>query len=139
MFEAPGREALIRTALDSFREDILPTLEGERKYVGLMIASALSTAIREFEADRDGDAQQRVLDAFAHLYGEDNVARSGGDLGARLESLNGHLAAEIRDGVYDAKMLGQIFAVLTVQAEEKLKLSNPKFLAAREYSQPTPS
>ena len=46
MFEAPGRKALIETALAAFQDDILPALDGDRKYLGLMIASALATASR---------------------------------------------------------------------------------------------
>ena len=84
MFEAPGRKALIETALAAFQDDILPSLDGDRKYLGLMIASA-------------------------------------------------------REGLYDTSLTGPVHTLLTVLAEEKLKLSNPKFLAAREYSQPTPN
>jgi len=139
MYEAPGRKALVETALDAFQQEILPELAGDRKYLGLMIASALSIAVRELEADEDATPVSRVLDAFATLYGEDNVARSGADPQSRLEALNRDLARELREGQYDKDLSGPVHRVLTVIAEEKLKLSNPKFLAAREYSQPTPS
>lgn len=139
MFEAPARKALIETALDSFQTDILPNLAGDRKYLGLMIASALAMAVRELDADDEGTAARRVLDAFAVLYGEDNVARSGADIEGRIDALCSDLAKELREGLYDADLTGPVLQVLTVLTEEKLKLSNPKFLAAREYSQPTPN
>ncbi|UUX50445.1 DUF6285 domain-containing protein [Nisaea acidiphila] len=139
MHEAPSRKALIETALESFQAEILPDLAGDRKYLGLMIASALAMAVRELETDGDGSAARRVLDAFAALYGEDNVARAGADMEARIDELCRDLSRELRDGLYDADLTGPVIEVLTVLTEEKLKLSNPKFLAAREYSQPTPN
>lgn len=139
MYEAPGRKALIETALEAFQAEILPELAGDRKYLGLMIASALSIAVRELDADEEATAVRRVLDAFATLYGEDNVARAGADPQSRLEALSRDLTRELREGLYDRELTGPVHRVLTVIAEEKLKLSNPKFLAAREYSQPTPS
>ena len=45
----------------------------------------------------------------------------------------------LREGLYDTSLTGPVHTLLTILAEEKLKLSNPKFLAAREYSQPTPN
>ncbi|MEP6147132.1 MAG: DUF6285 domain-containing protein, partial [Nisaea sp.] len=116
-----------------------PALDGDRKYLGLMIASALATAIREFDADANPDATQRILDGFAGLYGEDNVDRAGHGSEAKLDTLSRDLARELRDGLYDTSLTGPVHALLTGIAEEKLKLSNPKFLAAREYSQPTPN
>ncbi len=139
MFEAPGRKALIETALAAFQEEILPTLDGDRKYLGLMIASALSTAIRELNADTDPGSTQRILDGFAGLYGEDNVERAGHSSEAKLDILSRDLARDLREGLYDTSLTGPVHTLLTVLTEEKLKLSNPKFLAAREYSQPTPN
>lgn len=140
MYEAPCREALVQTALDSLRNEILPELAGDKKYLGLMIASALAMAARELEADRTGNAAQAVLDGFSVLYGEDNVARAGSDPAARLDSLSRHISRDIREGLYDSDLCAPVLLqLLTVIAEEKLKLSNPKFLAAREYSQPTPN
>lgn len=139
MFEAPGRQALIDTALEAFQTEILPGLSGDRKYLGLMIASALAIAARELDSDRSGTAVRHVLDAFAGLYGEDNVARAGIDPERQLDSLSKDLSRELREGVFDRELTGAVHGLLTVLAEEKLKLSNPKYLAAREYSQPTPS
>lgn len=139
MFEAPGRKALIETALAAFQEDILPALDGDRKYLGLMIASALATAARELDTDANPGSIQRILDEFAKLYGEDNVARAGCDPEVKLDTLSQDLARELREGLYDTSLTGPVHTLLTVLAEEKLKLSNPKFLAAREYSQPTPN
>ncbi|WP_028464672.1 DUF6285 domain-containing protein [Nisaea denitrificans] len=139
MFEAPGRKALVETALAAFQDDILPALDGDRKYLGLMIASALATAARELDTDADPGSIQRILDGFASLYGEDNVARAGHEPEMKLDMLSRDLARELREGLYDNALTGPVHALLTVLTEEKLKLSNPKFLAAREYSQPTPN
>ena len=104
-----------------------------------MIASALATATRELDADADPGSIQRILDGFTSLYGEDNVTRAGHEPEMKLDMLSRDLARELREGLYDNALTGPVHALLTVLTEEKLKLSNPKFLAAREYSQPTPN
>jgi len=104
-----------------------------------MIASALATAARELDTDANPGSIQRILDEFANLYGEDNVARAGYDPEVKLDTLSRDLARELREGLYDPSLTGPVHTLLTVLAEEKLKLSNPKFLAAHEYSQPTPN
>ena len=139
MFESPSRKALIETALTAFQDGILPALEGNRKYLGLMIASALAIAVRELDEDYHGDGIRRVLSAYADLYGDDDGERAGHNAEAKLDALTRDLTRALREGVYDHALTGPVHTLLTVLAEEKLKLSNPKFLAAREYSQPTPS
>jgi hypothetical protein len=49
----------------------------------------------------------------------------------------GDLAREIRDGDYDDALLGPVYEVLRILVVERLKQSNPRFLEAREYSQPS--
>ncbi|MEQ8818196.1 MAG: DUF6285 domain-containing protein [Thalassobaculum sp.] len=135
MFDRPDRLALLGAAETALRDEVLPGLEGGARYTALMVASALAIARRELEAGNE--PARVVLDAFAELYGQDNVHRAGGDSGERVKALMADLAREIRDGEYDDDLLGPIHAVLQTLVVERLKRSNPRFLEAREYSQPS--
>jgi hypothetical protein len=136
MFDKPNRRSLLEAAHQTFSQDILPTLEGDQKYTGLMVASAIATVMREIESDNNHEPLRRVLDRFANLYGQDNVHLSGIDGEERIKALNEHLVLEIRDGEFDADPTGPIFELLMEQALQRLSLSNPKFVEAGGYSQP---
>lgn len=135
MIDRPDRLALLAAAETTLREDVLPGLDGSTRYAALMVASAIAIARREIEA---GYEPVRVtLDAFAEFYGQDNVHRSGGDSAERLLALMGDLKQELRDGEYDEVLLGPVHGVLSTFVVERLKRSNPRFLEASEYSQPS--
>ena len=135
MFDRPDRLDLLAAAETALRDEVLPGLEGGARYTALMVASALAIARRELEAGNE--PARLVLDAFAELYGQDNVHRAGGDSSERVKALMVDLAREIRDGGYDDDLLGPIHAVLQTLVVERLKRSNPRFLEASEYSQPS--
>lgn len=127
----PNRSDLLAAAEEALRAEVLPHLDGEAKYTGLLVAAALATARRELDT---GDAAaRRTLDAYALLYGDDNVARSGGDAEQRRDALSRDLAAQIRGGAYDSDLLGPVYTVLETQVVERLRLSNPKFLTTSGY------
>lgn len=137
MSDRPKRGELLAVAEETLRDEVLPVLEGSAKYAAVMVAAALATVRREID---EGDAvARRTLDAYAELYGQDNVHRSGGDAEQRIDALTRDLARQIRDGAYDADLLGPVLHTLEAQVAERLKLSNPRFLAQREYSSPSKS
>jgi hypothetical protein len=137
MFDKPNRADLLETALQTLRDDIQPGLNGEKKYAALMVASASGTVNREIESDNNHEPVRRVLDHFADLYGQDNVHRAGVDGEQRIRALNKHLVRDIRDGEFDDDPTGPVFGLLMEQALQRLSLSNPKFIEASEYSQPS--
>ncbi|WPZ32883.1 DUF6285 domain-containing protein [Thalassobaculum sp. OXR-137] len=134
MSDRPNRGELLAAAEETLRDDVLPSLEGSAKYAALMVAAAIATVRREIETGEA--ASRRTLDAYAELYGQDNVYRSGGYADGRIAALSRDLAREIRSGTYDGDMLGPVFAVLETQVVERLGLSNPRFLTSSGYSQP---
>lgn len=134
MSDRPNKGALLAAAEETLRDAVLPALEGRSKYAALMVASAIATVRREIETGHD--ASRRTLDAYAEIYGQDNVHRSGGDAEERISELSRDLAREIRGGTYDQDLLGPVFAVLETQVVERLGLSNPRFLTSSGYSQP---
>ena len=95
--------------------------------------------MREIEGDNNHEPVRRVLDHFADLYGQDNVHHAGVDGEQRIRALNQHLVRDIRDGEFDEDPTGPVYALLLEQALQRLSLSNPKFIDASEYSQPTSS
>ncbi len=137
MFDEPNGQSLLEIARATLESDIIPRLEGEQKYAALMVASAMSIAGREIGAEHE--PTRKILDAFAELYGQDNVSRAGTIGPERVRSLNTHLVQEIREGEYDDDMFGAVLDVLTEQCLQRLSLSNPRFLEASEYSQPQPT
>lgn len=135
MFDRPDRLDLLKAAEATLRDEVLPALDGTARYAALMAASAVAIARREIEAGVE--PARIVLDAFAELYGQDNVHRAGGDSAGRVQALLGDLARELRDGVYDDDLLGPVHDLLRTLVAERLKQSNPRFLEASEYSQPS--
>lgn len=135
MLDRPGRLELLAAAERTLREEVVPELDGTPKYNALMVASAIAMARREMEA---GPAPARtVLDAFAEFYGQDNVHRAGSDAPERVASLSEDLARELREGLHDDDLLGPVHKLLLAIVIERLKASNPRFVEAREYSQPS--
>lgn len=134
MSDRPNRGELLAAAEETMRDEVLPALQGSAKYAALMVAAAIATVRREIETGHD--ASRRTLDAYAELYGQDNVYRSGGNGDERINELSRDLAREIRNGTYDADLLGPVFTVLETQVVERLGLSNPRFLTSSGYSQP---
>ena len=134
MTDRPNRGELLAAAEETLRDAVLPALDGNAKYAALMVAAAMATVRREIETGHA--AARRTLDAYAELYGPDNVHRSGGNAEERIRELSRDLAREIRSGTYDHDLLGPVFNVLEAQVVERLGLSNPRFLASSGYSQP---
>ena len=137
MHDRPDRTELLAAARETLLADVLPRLEGPPRYACLMVASAIAIAVRELEGGHE--PARRVLDGYAGLYGQDNVHDAGADGPSRIAALNRHLARDLRDGAFDDALLGPVHGVLLEQAVQRLRLSNPKFLEASEYSQPSAS
>ncbi|NQW10552.1 MAG: hypothetical protein HQ481_11820 [Alphaproteobacteria bacterium] len=137
MFDEPSRAALLAVTEESLKTDVLPALDGAAKYAALMVLNAIGIARREVAAGYE--PPRHVLDAYADLYGQDNVYHAGFDAAERIPNLNRHLAREIRDGEHDDELgePGPVYDVLRALVIERLKLSNPRFLVESEYSQPS--
>lgn len=137
MLDEPNRDALLTVAEETLKAEVLPTLDGAAKYAALMVLSAIGTARREVAAGYE--PPRHILDAYANLYGQDNVHRAGFDATERIATLNCDLANAIREGEHDEELSepGPAYDVLRTLVIERLKLSNPRFLLESEYSQPS--
>lgn len=120
MNDEPDAHNLLATALNSFRETILPVIPAEQRFTALMIANALATAERELATG--SAAEPTLAAAIGGLLGEDGP----------LSTLAPRLCAAIADGRFDADgpqaaLRRALFELTTA----RLAVSNPKALAAR--------
>jgi hypothetical protein len=125
MRDRPAGAALLDFARAALLRDLAPLLPAERQHEAALIARAMAIAAREAAA---GDAPLRACQAaLAGLLGE-------GDLDALLR----RLAMAIRAGDYDAPspQRAQVRRLLWAITVQKLRESNPDYLAASGVNQP---
>lgn len=127
MRDRPNGAELLWQAREVLLRELLEHLPDEKRYDGLMIASAMAIAAREIEA---GDAPLRHWrGSLAELYGEaDSPAVEGAALAEELLRLETRLVQEIRGGRRDGD--GRVHALLVEMTRDKLRESNPKALKA---------
>ena len=126
MRDRPDGAALLDFARAALLRDLVPLLPAERQHEAALIARAITIAAREAAA---GDAPLRACQAaLAELLGE-------GDLGTLLR----RMAAAIRAGDYDAPspQRAQVRRLLWAITVQKLRESNPDYLAASGLDQPS--
>jgi hypothetical protein len=129
MREDPNGASLLQAASTLLREDILKALPAEKRHGALMIANAMSIAMRQLE---QGDApEQAELQALRTLLGS---GAGDGDAPMRslLLTLNRQLAGRIRCGDADpgTTLRAATLAHLRQTARQRLVESSPKVLKA---------
>ena len=105
-------EALLAIALATYRDEILPALPPDKRYVGAMVANALDIAARSLPAD----LATRETELAAALTG------SPGDLGELARRFR---KGEVPGGDEGARLL------LKAWLERELAVRNPRFLESR--------
>jgi Domain of unknown function (DUF6285) len=132
MNEEPDARNLLATARDALVAQILPALPGALRYTGLMIANAIAIAQREIET---GDTPARAeCERLRALLRERSGLSSDEALRVQLAGYNRRLAREIRAGRFDGERRGAMLDHLRRTTEEKLAVSNPKALPAKNRS-----
>ena len=96
---------LLDVARETLETEIIPHLEGERKYAALMIASAMSIAGREIGAEHEPIRKIRMRSRNSTAR---TMSAAQAPSGRSVRSLNDHLAQEIREGEYDDDMMGAV-------------------------------
>lgn len=127
MRQRPDAVELERLADRVLREAPLPEDPKARSYEQRMALKALSVARRGRERAKAEIAAE--LDAFARLYGGAVVRQAGDSDETRVAALNRRLAAEIRNGDWDAAP-DALKALLMTQVRARLRRSNPRYLEA---------
>lgn len=123
MRDKPDGAALLRVALDTLRDDVVPAVSEERRLAALMIANAVGIVLRELEA---GDGPERA--AHGRLAAMYDAPQSG------AFDLSWRLARDIRNGAFDppGPRREMLRTHLMRTTRDRLKEVNPKYLALLE-------
>jgi Domain of unknown function (DUF6285) len=121
---ADGADLLV-TARDALLSELVPALDGERRYVALMIGNAMAIAAREAAL---GDETTRREVARLRALTTDIGPPDHPDI-ADATALRRRLAAAIRAGRFDdAAHAKPLVTALVETAADRLAISNPKAL-----------
>ena len=119
---------LIATARDALLNDLLPRLQKEQRYTGLMIANAMAIALREQQSGADAMRGEttRIRKLLASVGSSERApADSSID---ELSVLRRDLCKAIRTGQFDDSHSSALVANLGRTAADWLAISNPKAL-----------
>lgn len=121
MRELPNGAALLETARDVLRKELLPALPAGQRHLALMVANAMSIAQRQLERGEDG--QRREQAALAALLDLPSAPRGA------LPVMSRELARAIRAGQADpgTAMHTPVAAFLLDVGRAKVEESNPKY------------
>ena len=117
---------LLTQAQAEFEAEILPAVPRESRYTALMIARAMTIAVRGLERGAAPLREARAL--LAAHYGERPEEAGGGGLEGQLAAYGKRLAAEIRAGRCDGK--GEVATLLRDLTRLELAATNPRLLSA---------
>lgn len=119
MINHPETGDLLAEARQVLLDNLVPELQGERKYEALMIANAMGMAVREFE--QHGHGEPRETDS---AVAEFLAARSlSGNPGRDEEALARAISDRNVDGADK-----ELRALLRLMTETRLRINNPGYL-----------
>lgn len=123
--DLPDAETLLKLAADVLVNDLLPLLPSERRLDARMAANCIAIAARE--AALPTAAADALEDDLAALYGRDAVASA-----AAPSALLKRFARDLRNGGFEnsPERAARARAILWRSAVARLRLANPRFLAA---------
>jgi len=128
MMNLPEGAALLSVARDTLLAELLPLVQGDRRYALLMVANAMAIAARELEeGERSATSELDRLDA---LYGRAARELHGTGLRDALKEAERELARDIRHGVFDsdAARRDSLLRQLRESVAARLRISSPKSL-----------
>ncbi|MCK9988827.1 MAG: hypothetical protein AzoDbin1_05299 [Azoarcus sp.] len=130
MRDEPTGEQLLDSARNVLREQLMPALPAASRHAALMIANAMSIAMRQLQnGDEPERAELRALEKILLAGDGAGEAGAGTSMRARLKELNCRLSHWIRDGQADAgEIRDAVRAHLVQVARTKVGESNPKYL-----------
>jgi hypothetical protein len=127
MNNLPGGAQLLAIARETLLAELLPRMEGDRRYVLLMIANAMAIAARELEAGEAGATAE--LTRLDTLYGRPPRELHGDALHEAIRAAERELARDIRSGAFDSgTRRDTLFQHLRESVAARLRISNPRSL-----------
>lgn len=132
MQDRPTACELLRAVREFLEADVLPGLEGRRRFHGLVAANVLAIVERELGAEEAQlEAQWARLAALPGMEAG-GLPRGTAALRDHVRALETRLVERIRAGEADAGPLGTaVRAHVRTTVEEKLAIANPRFGSAR--------
>lgn len=132
MQDRPTALELLAAVRAFLEDDLVPTLEGRRRFHALVAANVLGVVERELAGEEEQLARQ--WDRLAQLFGLDPSTRPGAVSGLReaVRVLETRLAERIRAGEADGgEFASRVRAHVHATVLEKLQVANPRFLRAQ--------
>jgi hypothetical protein len=131
MQDRPTAIELLDAVRDFLEQDLLPGLEGRKRFHTLVAANVLAIVARELDVEEPAlaDEWRRLCD----LLGVDRTQPPGRLAGLRtaVRALTERLVDRIRAGDADAGPFGDaVRAHVRATVVEKLRAANPKYLRA---------
>src|SRR5689334_15332035 len=121
MRDRPEGLALLRLAEATLREQVLPALHEDKRYIALMILRALSIAERQLRPDELAlESERDLLEVLL------DHTQQGGDLRAHVGALERELAHQVRSGVFDDH--GAVRRLLWDLTFQRVRESAPRYL-----------
>jgi hypothetical protein len=142
MQDRPSVSELLRAVQGFLEDDLVPALEGRRRFHALVAANVLTIVERELAGEEEQLARQ--WDRLAALFELDPEARptASSALRAAVRDLETRLVECIRSGRADAGDLAvRVRAHVRATVVEKLAVANPRYLegVAGDPTRATPS
>lgn len=133
MKEEPLGDALLETARQLLRDELIPALPAEKRHAAMMVASAMAIAMRQFRSG-ESHTRQEIAALESLLAGKAANASADNDdtddTRARLHALNRELCQRIRHAEPgSAALTPAMHAHLLQCARQTLLESSPKYLA----------
>jgi len=131
MQDRPTAVELLGAVRDFLERDVLPDLEGRKRFHALVAANVLTIVAREL--DEEETAMVAEWQRLRDLLGVDERTPPGRVAGLRvaLRELTGRLVERIRAGDADGGSFGDaVRAHVRMTVVEKLRIANPKYLAS---------
>jgi len=125
MRDQPSGDLLLETARDLLREEIIPALSGSQRHGALMIANAMSIAMRQLKSG--DDAEREELAALRKILSLRDS--EGTSLQESLVDANRRLCRLIRAGGADAgNTHDEVRDLLLRTTRQRVSISSPKYL-----------
>ena len=131
MQDRPSVSELLRAVRGFLEDDLVPALEGRRRFHALVAANVLTIVERELGGEEEQLARQ--WDRLAEHFRLDPGTRPGAPsaLRAAIRDLETRLVERIRSGEADAGDLAvRVRAHVRATVLEKLAVANPRYLEA---------
>jgi aminoglycoside phosphotransferase (APT) family kinase protein len=133
MHDLPEGPALLALARDVLLTDLMPLLPPERRLEALLVANCMAVAEREANTDLPESA---ILHELAMLYHPEGPSRPVPAIVGEGPELLRRFACELRNGAFENSPHRdtRARAILWRMIIARLRLANPKFLAANGFA-----